>query len=154
MIFIIFITMVIFYWLLSSLFSFHFIVPDLFFIYTFLINYYYTPSIAVSFSFFSGVYADFCYDFPFGTHALGFVILSFVINSIKQKVEIASLFARVFNFIIFNYLFVIFVIILDFIINREFTGYILFLQPLINIPFLEIVNKLFLKVLKKNYVKL
>jgi len=131
--------------------------PDIIFIYVFWVNYFFSPISSLTFSFFAGICADFYYNLPFGTHCLVFVLLSFVINSIRKNVDIESLIPRLINFVISNYSVQISLTLINLIINQN-TDYDrgFFIQPLINILFFEIFNILFLKFFKKrrNYVRI
>ena len=155
--FIIYIAMVFFQWLFSYQPVFISISPDIIFIFVFWANYYRNPVPAILFSFFAGLYADFYYITPFGSYTLSFILFSFVVNRIKNNIEVDSFIPRSINFIISNYVLIIFIVILNFIVVGRFSlNYAVFIQPLLNIFFFEIfryiLNKLFNK--RREYAKL
>lgn len=157
MIFVFFISMLFFHWFFSYGVSILSIGPDIIFIYVFWVNYYFSPCLSLTFSFFCGIYADFYYTLPFGTHALAFSLMSFVINSVRKNIEIDSFLPRIVNFIISNYSIVVFLIFLNFIMTQNFNfDFRLMVQPILNIIFFELFNKLFLFVFKrrKDYVRI
>lgn len=156
MIFVIYFSMIITQWIFSY-FNLWFLKPDIIFIYVFIITYYKSTNTALIFSFFAGIFADFYYTLPLGTHCLVFNLFSFFVSRIKHKLDISSIIARVVNFLISNYIVTFLSYLIVFFVSKKniYSSFDM-IQPIVSVIFMEVFVNIWknLQGRRMNYVRL
>ncbi|MEF3280387.1 MAG: rod shape-determining protein MreD [Elusimicrobiota bacterium] len=152
-----YLSMVFFHWIFSYKFSFLNLNPDIIFIYVFWVNYYKKGVAAITFSFFSGIFADFYYNLPFGSHCLAFSLFSFILSRVRKNLDITSIIPRFINFVVSNYFLILFLFLLNSLIygfpkKWQFIDFTPFLNFVFFEIFMYILNNFFIK--RREYVRL
>lgn len=143
MIFIIYLLMIFFHWLFSGILIYPFDISfDVLFVFVFLVNIYFSPLISLYFSFFAGLYADFYYMLPFGSYMFVYVLISFIINKVKLKLDLESMFPEIIVFILVNYAALIMEYTVTVVFSSQKAGMIsVWFQPFLNLLFMLVLEK-------------